>query len=496
MSPRENPPAVEPASKPATLWGTAALEWSRAARKQRQSEYACRREEIVRKNRYYHENVFRLLRFIVEKGKRVLDIRCSSGIFLNAVEPSRGVGIDITPEMVDVAHRTFPHLEFHCADPESLDLREEFDYILFNNVFDTVDLLAAFQRLRSMCQRHTRLVIYSYNHLWQPILDAATKVGLRERYVEPNWITDKDLKGILELTGFEVLKGYNIVLCPKWIPLVSEVFNRFLARLPGLRKLCLIKVFVARPAAVAQDPAQVSVSVIIPCRNERDNVEPAVSRIPPMGRHTEIIFCDDKSTDGTADEICRVQALHPNMDIRLEHGPGICKAENVWTGFHAATGDILMILDGDLAVMPEELPYFFRAMVEGRAEFINGSRLVYLLGNNAMKFTNLIGNKLFSVVFSFLLGQHVKDTLCGTKVIWRRDWQRIRPLVGTWGVKDLWGDYELLFAASKLHLCIRDMPVHYQERIYGVTKMKRVFANGVRMLRLCLTATLRLKGGF
>jgi glycosyltransferase involved in cell wall biosynthesis len=257
-----------------------------------------------------------------------------------------------------------------------------------------------------------------------------------------------------------------------------------------------VKVLVARPVAVVQDPAGVSVSVIIPCRNERDNVEPAVLRIPEMGRQTEIIFCDDKSTDGTADEVRRVQKLNPHRNIRLEHGPAICKAENVWTGFRAATGDILMILDGDLAVMPEELPYFFRAMLEGRAEFVNGSRLVYPMQNNAMKFTNYVGNKFFSIVFSFLLGQHVKDTLCGTKTIWRRDWARIEPLIGSWGVRDLWGDYELLFAASKLHLAIRDLPVHYQERIYGVTKMKRVFANGLRMLRLCWTAALRLKGGF
>jgi SAM-dependent methyltransferase len=496
MIPQEEQIAAEPERQSAALWGIEALDASRNARRQRQSEYARRRERFVRNNRYYNENVFRLLRFIVEKGKRVLDIRCASGLFLDAVKPSRGFGIDITPEMVAVAREAYPHLEFRCADPETLELDEEFDYILFNNVFDTVDVLAALQRLRGGCRSHTRLVLYTYNHLWEPVLAAASRLGLRERYVEPNWLTDKDLKGFLDLAGFEVLKTYNAVLFPKWIPLLSAFFNRFVAKLPGIRRLCLVKVLVARPVAVVQDPASVSVSVIIPCRNERDNVEPAVLRIPQMGRHTEIIFCDDKSTDGTADEVRRVQKLNPQRNIRLEHGPGICKAENVWTGFRAATGDILMILDGDLAVMPEELPYFFRAMLEGRAEFANGSRLVYPMQNNAMKFTNYVGNKFFSIIFSFLLGQHVKDTLCGTKTIWRRDWERIEPLIGSWGVRDLWGDYELLFAASKLHLAIRDLPVHYQERIYGVTKMKRVFANGLRMLRLCWTAALRLKGGF
>jgi glycosyltransferase involved in cell wall biosynthesis len=238
------------------------------------------------------------------------------------------------------------------------------------------------------------------------------------------------------------------------------------------------------------------VSVVIPCKNERDNVEPAVARMPRMGAHTEILFCDDRSTDGTPMEVRRVQRAYPDRDIRLVDGPGICKADNVWTGFRAARGDVLMILDGDLTVMPEELPYFFAALTEGAGEFINGSRLVYPMQNNAMKTGNLIGNKLFGLAFSFLLDQRVKDTLCGTKVFWRRDWPRIERRLGTWGVRDLWGDYELLFGASRLQLRIRDLPVHYQERIYGVTKMTRVFANGLRMLRMCWAAWWKLKGHY
>jgi len=234
--------------------------------------------------------------------------------------------------------------------------------------------------------------------------------------------------------------------------------------------------------------------VIIPCRNERDNIGPAVMRTPDMGKHTEIIFCDDKSTDGTADEVRRMAREHPHRDIRLVDGPAICKAENVWTGFRAAKGDVLMILDGDLTVMPEELPYFFNAIVSGGGEFINGSRLIYPIQQHAMKFSNMVGNKGFSWVFSYLLDQRVKDTLCGTKVIWRKDWPRIERFLGSWGMKDFWGDYELLFGASRLHLRIVDVPVHYQERVYGVTKMTRVFANGMRMLRICVGASRKLHG--
>jgi glycosyltransferase involved in cell wall biosynthesis len=256
----------------------------------------------------------------------------------------------------------------------------------------------------------------------------------------------------------------------------------------------MMQVLVARPIVVAKLEGEFSVSVIVPCRNESGNIESAVERIPAMGRHTEIVFCDDQSTDGTADEVRRMQLLHPGKDIRLVNGPGICKAENVWAGFRVARGDVLMILDADLTVMPEELPVFFRSLVQRNGGFVNGSRLVYPMPDLAMKFANILGNKFFGLLFSFLLDQRIKDTLCGTKALWSKDWRRLEPLLGSWGIKDLWGDYELLFGASKLHLEIVEVPVHYQERIHGVTKMTRVIANGTRMLGICLHAWMRLGG--
>jgi glycosyltransferase involved in cell wall biosynthesis len=232
---------------------------------------------------------------------------------------------------------------------------------------------------------------------------------------------------------------------------------------------------------------------VIPCKDERGNIEDAIRRIPELGKATEIIFCDDKSTDGTPDEVKRVQALYPLRNIRLVQGPGICKSKNVWTGFDVAAGDVLAILDADLTTMPEELLYFIDAITSGTGEFINGSRLVYPVPRAAMKSANMVGNKFFGLVFSYLLNQRVKDTLCGTKVLWRRDWERLKPFRDTWGIEDRWGDYELLFGASKLNLRIIDLPVHYQERIYGTTKMTKVFQNGLIMLKMCWHGFLKLK---
>lgn len=478
------------------LWGMAALDARRDALKSHQTRFAPIRERWIKSNTYFYNKVERMLRFIIEPGRRVLNLRCQNGFFLDALNPSVGVGVEITREMADIARQRYPHLEFVTADPEELTLDGHFDYILFADVNDTVDALKAFRRLNALCEPHTRLIVYSYNHLWLPVNKLAELLRLKMPLPEQNWLSEKDLRGLLTMADFEWLRTYRIVIFPKWIPMISNFINRFVTRVPGINKLCMINVLVARPAAKPRDPHNVTVSVIVPCKNEHGNIEAAVRRIPDMGKHTEIIFCDDKSTDGTADEIRRMQRRYPDRDIKLVPGPGICKAQNVWTGFDAAQGDILMILDADLAVMPEELPYFFNAMVEGKGEFINGSRMVYPMQKMAMKFANMIGNKIFSLIFSYLLNQTIKDTLCGTKVFWRSDWERIKSTLGSWGVVDRWGDYELLFAATKLHLRIIDLPVHYQERVYGVTKMIRVFRNGLTMLRMCLAGFLKLKMGF
>lgn len=475
-------------------WGVAALQSSRQARRELQESIAPRRDRWIKQNRYYYGRIKRMLRFIVEPGKRILEVRCQTGGLLASVEPSFGVGVEISQKLVEVARNNHPNLDFVCADPEDLDLGEKFDYVIVGHIFDTVDILAALDRVNAHCSQNTRVVIINYNQLWEPLLELASSMGLRSPYVEPNWVSAQDVGRFLALSGFTPLRIHEILLFPKYIPLISTFLNEFLAKLPGLRRLCMIQMIVARPKPLAHDENETSVSVIVPCRNEKGNIQAAAERIPEMGKHTEIIFCDDKSTDGTADEVRRMQELYPNRDIRLLNGPGICKAENVWTGFRGAKGDVLMILDADLSVMPEELPLFFRALVGNTGEFVNGSRLVYPVPKTAMKFFNQAGNRVFGIVFSYLLKQRFKDTLCGTKVLWREDWLRIEPKLGSWGIRDLWGDYELIFGAWKLHLEIVEMPVHYQERTYGLTKMTRVFWNGVRMLRICHSAWQRLHG--
>ncbi len=450
------------------------------------------RTDYIRKNSYYYEQIFRLLRLVIPPGKRVLQVGCLTPDFLNAVKPTLGVGIDSSSRLIEVCRKRFPHLEFRVHDDYQLSGNEIFDYVHICDLNDQVDPIATLRALRRAMNEQTRLVIQNYNHLWEPIISVTERLGTKFPLPLQNWLSRADIASILTLCDFELLDMHDTVLMPKKIPFLSRLANAFFARLPGIHHLNMTNLVVARPRP-ARNPVAHSVSVIVPCRNEVGNVAAAVERIPELGAHTEIIFCDDKSTDGTADEVRRLQKLRPERDIKLYEGPAVSKALNVRAGFDRAEGDILMILDADLTTMPEELTYFYDTIASGKAEFVNGSRMIFPMEGTAMRPLNILGNRFFSAAFSFLLGQRISDTLCGTKVLWRRDWPAIRALAGTWGVNDRWGDYDLLFGAAKLHLKILDLPVHYQERFSGETKMTGRFRNGLIMLRMCWAAFLKFK---
>ena len=355
------------------------------------------------------------------------------------------------------------------------------------------DVQRAFEELRKVCHAGTRVILTYYNYLWEPLLRAGEHLGWKRPQPEQNWLAPPDIQNLLSLAGFQTIRIGHHLLFPLRIPFLSTLCNRVLASLPVLRKLCLVQIVVARPAPVAIPEESLSCSVIIPARNERGNIEGAVARTPRMGSRTELIFVEGNSSDGTAREIERVIAAHPDREIRLiPQADGVGKGDAVRKGFAAATGDVLMILDADLTMPPEELPKFLRALATGRGEFINGSRLVYPMEKQAMRFLNILGNKFFSLAFTWLLDQRFKDTLCGTKVLYRKDYDRIAAGRSYFGDFDPFGDFDLIFGAAKLDLKIVEVPIRYRERSYGTTQISR-FRHGWLLLRMCLFALRRIK---
>jgi 2-polyprenyl-3-methyl-5-hydroxy-6-metoxy-1,4-benzoquinol methylase len=453
---------------------------------------ASRRAYWQQKSGVYYEDQARYYKFLVPEGLRVLEVGSSLGDLLAAVKPARGVGVDLSEEMVNEASRLHPKLEFRVGDAETLTLHETFDVIIMADVIGhLLDVEAAFKRLHHVCTPETRIIVSYFNYLWEPVLRLGETIGMKMPQREQSWLSPADIANLLHLADFEVVKTERRLLLPKGIPLLSVLFNRFTAYLPFLSKLCLCHYVVARPR-VRKAARAYSSTIVIPCRNERGNIEAAVQRIPPFGEHQEVIFVDGHSTDGTPDEIRRAMAAYPGKDIKMLVQDGIGKGDAVRKGFAQAKGDILMILDADLTMPPEDLPKFYDAIASGKGEFINGCRLVYPMKSQAMRVLNLIGNKFFSMAFSWLLNQRIKDTLCGTKVLFRRDYDRLVANRQYFGDFDPFGDFDLLFGASKLNLHIIEIPIRYQDRTYGTTNIQR-FAHGWLLLKMTIYGFFRLK---
>jgi SAM-dependent methyltransferase len=444
-----------------------------------------------RRNRTYYRLLEQVCRFSIPSGARVLEIGCGSGDLLSALQPSVGVGVDVSPGMVELARSRHPELRFEVAAGEELHLGESFDYVVLSDLVPYVhDLLALLERVAAHSEPHTRVVVHSYSRVWKPIIRVAELLRLKPPKPIRNWVTPHDVRNLLELSGFETITSGNRILLPKQVPLLTRFLNGFVANLWPFNHLCLTYWIVARPQP--RPAGDESVTIVCPCRNEAGHVAELVRRLPQLGTETELVFVEGGSTDDTRAEIERQIAAHPELDISLVDQPGRGKGDAVRAGFAAAKHDVLMILDGDLSVRPEDLPKFYRTLVDGRGELVNGSRLVYDVEPGAMRFLNMLGNRIFSRLFKAVTGQHVKDTLCGTKALHRRDYERIAAARSYFGEFDPFGDFDLLFGASRLGLKIVDMPVRYQPRSYGETNISR-WRHGLLLLRMTVFAFWKFK---
>jgi len=395
--------------------------------------------------------------------------------------------------MIELARQNHPDIEFQVGDLEDLKINRVFDYILLVNVVGYLDdIQRGLEQLKKVCSAETRVIIVSYNYLWEPALKMAEFTRLRMKRPLQNWLPAKDIENLLGLADFEVIKRSYRFLVPLYIPLLSGWLNRFAAGLPLLRNFSLNQVIVSRWRKPVAGADKRMVSVIIPCRNEKGNIEEAVKRLPSLGKHTEIIFVEGHSRDGSLEECQRVKGAYPSLDIKVLVQEGIGKGDAVRKGFAEAQGEVLMILDADLTVAPEDLPKFYEVLVSGKGELVIGSRLVYQMEKQAMRWLNLLGNKFFSQMFTFLLEQRIRDTLCGTKVLWRKDYNKIVSGRAYFGDFDPFGDFDLLFGAAKLNLKIAEIPIRYHDRTYGTTQIDR-FRHGWLLLRMCLLALRKLK---
>ncbi|MGP8004942.1 MAG: glycosyltransferase [Smithella sp.] len=443
---------------------------------------------------YYHKRLQDILQFVIPPGQRVIEIGCGKGDLLASVKPSYGVGVDFSSEMIHRAANRHPELHFMETDAHELNLETKFDFVILSDlVNDLWDVQSVFQNIMSLTTPGSRIIITSYSRLWELPFGIIRKLGLAKPALSQNWLTVEDISGLLSLADFEVIRNWEEIVWPLRTPFIDSFLNRFFAKIWPFRWFDLTHVIIAKPCSdLSALPVKPKVSVIVPARNEAGNIAQIFSRVPEMGGGTELIFVEGNSTDNTYQMIEKAIADNPQRKSMLLSQSGKGKGDAVRLGFEQAHGDILMILDADLTVPPEDLPRFYDVLSSGKAEFVNGVRLVYPMEKEAMRFFNLLGNKFFSLAFSWLLGQPIKDTLCGTKVLWKKDYERIASNRSYFGDFDPFGDFDLLFGAAKLNLKIREVPIRYRERTYGATNISR-WKHGWLLMKMVCFAALKIK---
>lgn len=453
------------------------------------------RQQWINRNKYYYNSLTRFLQYNIPAGKSILEVGCGTGYLLNSLQPSRGVGIDIRADLLAFARETYPALTFFQQDAsQPINGGETFDYIVLSDTIGYLsDVQQVFSQLHEACHADTRLIITYQNALWSPLLNMAESVGLKMPEKRQNWLDRGDIANLLTISDFDLIRDGRRMLMPRYVPLLSGFINRYIANLPGFNRLGLYTFVIARSLRHAVPVTAPSVTVVVPARNEAGNIDDIVRRTPQMGSRTELLFVEGNSTDSTWAEIQRVCATYTGpLALSCMQQPGKGKGDAVRKGYSHATGDILMILDADMTVPPEDLPKFYEAIASGRGEYINGSRLVYPMEDQAMRTLNLMGNKFFSMAFSWLLNQRIKDTLCGTKVLTQANYNRLAAGRGYFGDFDPFGDFDLIFGSAKLNLKFVEIPIRYRARTYGETNISR-FKHGWLLLKMTFFALNKIK---
>lgn len=455
------------------------------------------RDDWIKKNKFYYEQDCKYMRFLIPENSNVLELGCGTGHLLSQLKPARGVGVDYSSEMIAQANKkNLAGLEFVSLDIEhdgALDgLGKDFDFIILSDTIGFLsDCEAVLNNIRRICHAETRIIIAYCSKMWSVLFVLAERLRLKMPQVQQNWLSSQDIEHLLYLSKLTIIKKEWRILMPKRLWGIGAWINKYIATLPLIRKMSIRHYVVAKKSELTL-PHQLSVSVLIPCKNEAGNIENAVRRLPDFGRDLEIIFVEGGSDDNTYDEILRVkkQYSHRNINVLKQSGKG--KGNAVRTGFETAKGDILIILDADLTVPPEQIPKFYNAIVNGAGDFINGSRLVYPMEKQAMRFLNNIANRTFAKIFTWLLNQRITDTLCGTKVIRKHHYDKIVADRKYFGDFDPFGDFDLIFGAAKQNLKIVDLPIIYESRKIGETQISR-FSHGWLLLKMVVFAYRKLK---
>ncbi|MDC3024319.1 glycosyltransferase [Alphaproteobacteria bacterium] len=459
-----------------------------------------RKKWIEKGSSFHMEDRLNLKELILPKS-RILELGCGTGYLLKSLDPSYGVGIDLSKEMIKEANRDNKGINFIQGNISNLDnhlsKKEKFDYIILSDTIGYIeDVQTTLESLHEFCNKETRIIISYYSPLWSPIFSLATLLKFKMPEINTQLLNLQDIKSFLKISNFDVVRIEKKILLPISLLGIGRIINRYLATLPLFSFFCLRQYVIARSLTKVNDHKYNSASIIIPCKNEQGNIENAIKRLPRFSKRMEVIFVEGNSSDKTWEKIQLVKRKYnrkgTDLSIKSFKQKGKGKAEAVFFGFEKASNEVLFILDADLTMPPEELPKFWQKIKYGEAEYVNGTRLIYPMDNDAMRFLNYLANKMFSILFSWILSQRYTDTLCGTKVITKENYTKIKIKNKDLGNFDPFGDFFIIFGSSRLCLKMCEIPIRYKARAYGETQISR-FSHGFMLIKMVIFAFFKIK---
>lgn len=429
---------------------------------------------------------------LIPNDNSVLDVGCGTGYLTNLINMEKISALEPNINLFNYAKNKYKNIKFYNQKAE--DHNKKYDYIILSDTLSyTFDLYEIFNSLKKNLNENGKTIITIYNPLFKPLIDFIKLLKFIPTKNNINWLTPSDIFNFLYLTDWEVIKFDKKIVFPFNIPFITSFINKFFEIF--LPFLCLKSIYVCKPKYKNIDLKtrnQTSLSIIIPARNEEGNIEQILKRFPLINNKIELIFVEGNSTDNTWREIQDVSKKFPSLNVKFFQQPGSGKYDAVKFGISKSNGEFFLILDSDMTVPPEEIKKFYEILNSGKAEMVNGVRLVYPLERDSMQYLNFMANKFFSIAFSWIFRQRISDTLCGTKGMSKNNYLKIINQKNLFKLNDPFGDFELIFGAYFLNLKIVDIPIRYQKRYYGSTNIRRFF-HGTVLLKILFKLIIKIK---
>ena len=446
-----------------------------------------KRLKFLKKKIYLFNEISNFINNCIDSTKNIF-VFCAGNSILAKNIKSKKIYVKEIDEKYQINYND--NIEYINDDTETII--SNCDTILISDIEHQLNPTASLLNLSNLIKDDTKLIILSRNLVWM-VLIKFLKFFFNFSPKKNNFLPSSYLENLYSSCNLEIVRNEKIIAFPIFIPYLTDFFNRIF-RLPLLNIFCLSSITILKKKNQKHyNENNSQVSFIIPCKNEENNINLFEKEILNSDPSNEYLFGDDSSTDSTNIEIDKLSKKLIHNKIKKYSGPGICKSENVYKGIELSDGDIIVIYDADLTVSFKDIELSLEILKKTNADFINCTRMIYPQKDGAMKFLNFIGNSFFAGLFSVLFKKKITDTLCGTKIFYKKDWNKIKKDVSNWGMKDLWGDFDLLIVAYKNNLKIIEVPVTYYERKNNDTKMTSLITNTLRMLFIVIASYYKLR---